>query len=117
MLFECLTSLFVANPLLTPVFQGKPGAQVHRQNSVVAAIDIATFTDLTQYKANADAIVDGIKGLPTAEGFSEVLVPGEPEDRVQAERARSGIPLPEGTFLKMKNASERFGVPMPTAIQ
>ena len=26
MMFECLTSLFVANPLLTPVFQGKPGA-------------------------------------------------------------------------------------------
>jgi len=114
MLFECLTSLFVANPLLTPVFEGKPGATTHRQNSVVAAVDIATFTDLAQYKANADAIVDGIKALPTAEGFSEVLVPGEPEDRVQAERAKSGIPLPEGTFLKMKNASERFGIPLPS---
>ena len=116
MLFECLTSLFVANPLLTPVFEGKPGATTHRQNSVVAAVDIATFTDLAQYKANADAIVDGIKALPTAEGFSEVLVPGEPEDRVQAERAKSGIPLPEGTFLKMKNASVRFGVPLPVGL-
>ncbi len=116
MMFECLTSLFVANPLLTPVFQGKPGAETHRQNSVVAAIDIATFTDLEQYKANADEIVDGIKALPTAEGYSEVLVPGEPEDRVQAERSRSGIPLPEGTFLKLKNASERFGVPLPVRL-
>jgi LDH2 family malate/lactate/ureidoglycolate dehydrogenase len=113
MLFECLTSLFVANPLLTPVFQGKPGAGVHRQNSVVAAVDIATFTDLAQYKVDVDGIVDGIKALPTAEGFSEVLVPGEPEDRVEAERSRSGIPLPEGTFLKMKSASERFGIPLP----
>ncbi len=116
MLFECLTSLFVGNPLLTPVFQGKPGAQVHRQNSIVAAVDIATFTDLVQYRANADAIVDGIKALPTAEGFSEVLVPGEPEDRVQAERAKSGIPLPEGTLLKMKSASERFGIPLPAGL-
>ena len=116
MLFECLTSLFVANPLLTPVFEGRPGATTHRQNSVVAAVDIATFTDLAQYKVNADAIVDGIKALPTAEGFSEVLVPGEPEDRVHEERAKNGIPLPAGTFLKMKNASERFGIPLPAGI-
>jgi LDH2 family malate/lactate/ureidoglycolate dehydrogenase len=79
MLFECLTSLFVANPLLTPVFQGKPGAQVHGQNSVVAAVDIATFTDLAEYKANADAIVDGIKALPTAEGFRRSWCPGSPK--------------------------------------
>ena len=96
--------------------RGQAGRPAHRQNSVVAAVDIATFTDLAQYKANADAIVDGIKALPTAEGFSEVLVPGEPEDRVQAERAKSGIPLPEGTFLKMKNASVRFGVPLPAGL-
>jgi LDH2 family malate/lactate/ureidoglycolate dehydrogenase len=116
MLFECLTSLFVGNPLLTPVFQGKPNAKVHHQNSVVAAVDIATFTDLEQYKANADAIVDGIKALPPAEGFTEVLVPGEPEERVHAERAVQGIPLPEGTVLKLKKASERFGVALPAGL-
>jgi len=106
----------VANPLLTPVFQGRPGAEVHRQNSVVAAVDIATFTDLAQYKANADAIVDGIKALPTAEGFSEVLVPGEPEDRVYDERVKNGIPLPTGTWQKLEAASKRFGIPLPTRI-
>lgn len=116
MLFECLTSLFVNNPLLTPVFQGKPGATTHRQNSVVAAVDIATFTDLAQYKINADEIVDGIKALPPAEGFSEVLVPGEYEDRVCAERTRSGIPLPEGTVAKLVSASRRFGIPLPAGL-
>jgi LDH2 family malate/lactate/ureidoglycolate dehydrogenase len=116
MLFECLTSLFVANPLLTPVFQDKPGALVHRQNSVVAAIDIATFTDLEQYKRNADEIVDGIKALPTAEGFSEVMVPGEPENRVHAEREQGGIPLPPGTLQKLQDASKRFGIPLPAGL-
>jgi LDH2 family malate/lactate/ureidoglycolate dehydrogenase len=116
MMFECLTSLFVANPLLTPAFQGKPGAQIHRQNSVVAAVDIATFTDLGEYKASADAIVDGIKALPAAEGFTEVLVPGELEDRVHAERATNGIPLPTGTWQKLEAASKRFGVPLPVKV-
>jgi len=83
---------------------------------VVAAVDIATFTDLAQYKANADAIVDGIKALPTAEGFSEVLVPGEPEDRVYDERVKNGIPLPTGTWQKLEAASKRFGIPLPTRI-
>ncbi|MBI4536682.1 MAG: Ldh family oxidoreductase [candidate division NC10 bacterium] len=116
MLFECLTSLFVGNPLLTPVYQGKPNAKVHRQNSVVAAVDIATFTDLEQYKANADGIVDGIKALPPAEGFTEVMVPGEPEERVYTERVVQGIPLPEGTILKLKSASKRFGIPLPAGL-
>lgn len=116
MMFECLTSLFVGNPLLTPVFQGKPNAQVHRQNSLVAAIDIAAFTDLDQYKANADAIVDGIKALPTAEGFDEVLVPGEAEDRVHETRAKDGIPLPEGTIRNLRAVAKRFGVPLPAGL-
>lgn len=116
MMFECLTSLFVGNPLLTPVFQGKPKAQVHRQNSVVAAIDIAAFTDLEQYKANADAIVEGIKALPPAEGFAEVLVPGEVEDRVYEARVKDGIPLPEGTIRNLRTVAERFAVKLPAGL-
>ncbi|HSC72000.1 MAG TPA: Ldh family oxidoreductase [Candidatus Methylomirabilis sp.] len=116
MMFECLTSLFVGNPLLTPVFQGKPNAQVHRQNSLVAAIDIAAFTDLDHYKANADAIVDGVKALPTAEGIDEVLVPGEVEDRVYEARAKSGIPLPEGTIRNLRKVAERFAVKLPAGL-
>lgn len=116
MLFECLTSLFVGNPLLTPVFQDRPGARVHRQNSVVAAVDIATFTDLAEYKKNADEIVDGIKALPPAEGFSEVMVPGEVENRVHAEREKNGIPLPPGTVQKLQDAATRFGIPLPAGL-
>ncbi len=113
MLFECLTSLFAGNPLLSPVFQGRPNAEAHRQNSVVAAVDIASFTSVDEYRANVDAIVDGIRALPPAEGFTEVLVPGEYEDRIEAERTAHGIPLPPGTVQKLMAASERFGVPMP----
>jgi len=113
MLFECLTSLFAGNPLLAPVFQGRPGADVHHQNSVIAAVDIASFTDVDQYRADVDDIVSGIKALPPADGFTEVLVPGELEDRVQAKRTARGIPLPPGTVQKLRAASERFGMPLP----
>jgi LDH2 family malate/lactate/ureidoglycolate dehydrogenase len=39
-----------------------------------------------------------MKTTPTAEGFSEVLVPGEPEWRARRERLAAGISLPEPTW-------------------
>jgi LDH2 family malate/lactate/ureidoglycolate dehydrogenase len=116
LMFECLSSLFVGNPLLTPALQGKPGAMSHRQNSVVAAVNIGTFTDVEGYKAHVDTLIDGLKALPPAEGVKEVLVPGEPEDTVHAERLRDGIPLPEGTIRNLRAVADRFSVKLPAGI-
>jgi len=55
-------------------------------------------------------------GLPPAEGVKEVLVPGEPEDNVHAERLRDGIPLPEGTVRNLRAVAERFGVKLPSGM-
>jgi ureidoglycolate dehydrogenase (NAD+) len=112
-MFECLTSLMAGNPLLTPAHQGKPGAGTHRQNSVVAAINIATFTDLEAYKANADTLADGLKALPPVAGVKEVMVPGEVEDRVYEERLKHGIPLPDGTVKNLQGIAQRFGLKLP----
>lgn len=113
LMFECLSSLFVGNPLLSPAFQGKPGSKNPRQNSVVAAVNIGTFTDVEDYKAHVDTLIDGLKALPPAEGVKEVLVPGELEDKVHAERLREGIPLPEGTVRNLRAVADRFGVKLP----
>jgi len=116
LLFECFSSLFVGNPLLIPALQGKPGATTHRQNSVVAAVNIGAFTDLEVYKDQVDTLIDQLKALPPAEGFSEVLVPGEPEDRVHDDRVKNGIPLPEGTVRNLQTVAHRFGLAMPQGI-
>jgi LDH2 family malate/lactate/ureidoglycolate dehydrogenase len=111
MMFETLTSLMAGNPLLAPALFGEEGAARHRQNSVVAAIDIGTFTDVEAYRDHVDRLVDGIKALPRAEGAGEVLVPGEPEDRSAEERGRDGVPLPPGTIQNLRAVAERLGVP------
>lgn len=116
LMFECLSSLFVGNPLLIPALQGEPGAMAHRQNSVVAAVNIGTFTGLASYKAHVDTLVDGIKALPPAAGAKEVLVPGEPEDTVHEERLRHGIPLPQGTVRNLRAVAERFDVKLPAGM-
>ena len=116
MMFECLSSVMLANPLLSPVLAGEQVDNRSRQNSIVAAIDIATFTDPGGYGRDVDALVDGVKALPKAEGVDEIFVPGEPEERVRQERTRNGVPLPHGTVASLRTVAERFGVAMPAGL-
>lgn len=116
LMFETLSSVMAGNSLLNPYLLGGEKPKPGTQNSVVAAIDVATFTDLETYKQEIDKLLKGIKSLPPAEGFTEVLVPGELENRVKAERTANGIPLPEGTVANLREVSAKLGIPMPEPI-
>jgi ureidoglycolate dehydrogenase (NAD+) len=116
MMFETLTSLMVGNPLLGPALGGEAGAGRHRQNSVVAAIDVGAFTDLAAYRAEVDRLIDALRALPRADGITEILVPGEPEDRTTEERERRGVPLPAGTVENLRRVAARFRVPVPAGL-
>jgi len=116
LMFECLTSIMAGNPLLAPAIQRTEASPRHHQNSVVAAVDIETFSDLGRYREDVDRLIDALKTLPRAEGTEEVLAPGEPEDRVREARLRQGIPLPGGTVRNLRRVAERFGVAFPPAL-
>ena len=111
-MLECLSSLLVGNPLLARRLGDK---SIHggTQNSFVAAIDIATFTDLETYQRDVDETIDLIKALPKANGFDEILVPGEPEDQTYEARLRDGIPLPDGTARNLADVAGKLGIPVP----
>ncbi len=132
MMFECLSSVMAGVPLAEPALHGREGSERagtkekaadgsrlsylpkrHVQNSVVAAIDISTFTDVETYKETTSSLIDGIKDLPKADGVEEIFVPGEPEERTYLERSKNGIPLPEGTWEKLRAMAERFNVTLP----
>lgn len=51
------------------------------------------FMSMEEYRARMDTLVERVKACPRAEGFDEILMPGEPEARTRAERLTSGIPL------------------------
>lgn len=114
LMFQCLTSLMANNPLLVPVLQG--GERRHNQNSVVAAIDIGLFLEVETFKQEVDDLIDSLKALPKAEGFDEILMPGEPEHNTYDYRSQYGIPLPPGTVQKLRDAAERFGIPLPDVL-
>lgn len=117
MLFECLTSVMVGNPLVSPRLRGEREAIAGTQNSLVCAVDIAAFTDVGEYRARVDQLVRGLESLPLAEGADEIMVPGEPERRILEERLARGIPLPPGTVDKLRQASARCAVPLPPELE
>jgi len=116
MMLECLTSLFVGNSLITRALSGEP---IHpgSQNSFVAAIDIAPFTELEDYRRDVDELVDRIKALPKADGVDDIFVPGEPEDRTYEDRVARGIPLPDGTARNLLDVAAKLDIPIPDWLQ
>ncbi len=115
-MIECLSSLLVDNPLISPSLLGQEQPRDRTQNSFVAAIDIATFTDVAGYKGKVDNLVEGLKALPKTEGVDEMFAPGEPEDRVYSDRSQHGIPLPEGTVRNLRMISEKFEIGLPAPL-
>lgn len=114
LMFECLSSVMAGNPLLSPKLLGLDSAPpLGSQNSVIAAINIGTFTDVEKYKRDIDDLIRGLKTLPKAEGYDEILVPGELEDRTYDQRSQRGIPLPLGTVQRLRAVAEELGVAMP----
>lgn len=116
LMFECLASLMVGNALAGPALQGNSKAPRGAFNSLVVAVDIATFTNVDQYAQEVDVIANEIKALPKADGFDEILVPGEIEDRTYETRLCQGIPVPVGTLDRLREVADRFGIEMPPTI-
>ena len=116
LMFECLSSIMVGNPLLEPVLLGQKRFAHATQNSVIAALDIGAFTDVESYKEHIDNLIESLKGLPKAEGVEEILLPGEPEDNAYDDRFRQGIPLPEGTVLHLRTVAEKLRVRLPLGL-
>ncbi len=74
---------------------------------------IEAFRALSAFAQDADAYVDFIKSVCPAPGFNEVMVPGEPERRVAAERQAQGIPVDEVTWNTLVAAAAAQGVAAP----
>jgi len=79
---------------------------------LIIAIDISKFVPLEEYRAEVAKTIAYMKSSRTAEGFEEVLVAGEPEERTRAERMRAGIDIEESTWEQIDALARRAGVDM-----
>src|SRR6185503_20543398 len=99
----------MANELGGIRYRGK----IVRVSQTYIAIDIARFMPLEEFTARIQKLVGIMKSTPTAPGYDEVLVAGEPEWRIEAERRKNGIPIADGNWSELCKAAARVGVAAP----
>jgi LDH2 family malate/lactate/ureidoglycolate dehydrogenase len=68
-----------------------------------------------EFTGRVEQLVHLMKGTPTAPGYDEVMVAGDPEWRTEAERLRDGIPVEQGNWDLLVKTAERLSVAVPAA--
>lgn len=113
MLVEILTALLgggVFGPDLGGIrFTDRPVRVSH----CFLAIDVARFLPPEEFTARVSAFCDMMRQTPPASGYEEVLVAGDPEKLIEAERLLSGIPIPDGNWQDLLDAATRLSVSPP----
>jgi uncharacterized oxidoreductase len=80
-------------------------------NSFTAILlDPALVRGSGAFDLDVKQLVDYVKSSKLAEGFNEILIPGEPEQRERARRERDGIAVDDVTWRQIREAGERYGV-------
>jgi LDH2 family malate/lactate/ureidoglycolate dehydrogenase len=82
---------------------------------LVLALDVASFLPLEEFNRRMEALIEEVKSVPLAQGFDEVLYPGEVEDRSQARLEREGIDLPAATVEGLARLATQAGLPLELA--
>ncbi len=76
----------------------------------MGAIDISRFLPLAEFKTAVSRMSAEIKGLRKAEGFTEILMPGELElDRAEVNREK-GIGLPDPVYEELLELGRPYGL-------
>lgn len=72
--------------------------------------DISKFIDPEEFKRRAEDLIDDIKQVPAAPGFSEILHPGELENRRLANAKANGVNVHDAAYENFCKAAQAVGV-------
>ncbi|MCC6535081.1 MAG: Ldh family oxidoreductase [Burkholderiales bacterium] len=82
----------------------------HNDGCFIACFNVAALRDLATFKKEVADFAAYLKATPPAEGFTEVLYPGEIEWLREQERLKSGIEVEDKTWKEMTALATKFGI-------
>jgi ureidoglycolate dehydrogenase (NAD+) len=115
LMFELVASVLAAAPIQAPALGAQQRGRL-RQNCAILAIDVEAFRPLTGFVEDADALAAILKALPRQSGFAEILLPGERSARTEAERRKSGIPIPRRLWAELETVAAGHAVKLPATL-
>lgn len=74
------------------------------------AIDPVAFRPAGAFESDVDDVIDILHATRPADPDAPVLVAGEPEDAIHAERSANGIPIPDALAEHIRNVCRRTNV-------
>lgn len=95
-------------PAYVPMPTGMPGKGI---GHFFGAMRIDAFRPATEFKADMDNWIRRFRSARTVEGAESVLVPGDPERKLEAERKLGGIPLLDVVVADLQTLAQRFSIP------
>lgn len=82
----------------------------HNDGCFLAVFNTAAFRDLATFKKEVADFAHYLKDTPPADGFNEVLYPGEIELRNEKERLASGVEVDDKTWSQLLELGDKFSV-------
>lgn len=101
MVCELLGAALTGGSVTIPKNQPKAGVW---NNMLTIVFDPARFGTQSAFEVSMHDFVAWVKSARLAEGFDEILMPGDPERRSRAARA-TAVPIDEGTIAEMDEAA------------
>lgn len=77
------------------------------------AIKPDLFMSLNDFEARMDEFYERIKTLPKAANVDEIMMPGEPEERREAQRRAEGIPITGNVIEDLQKEGSTYGISFP----
>jgi uncharacterized oxidoreductase len=87
-----------------------PGSGLFQNGTLMICLDVERFLPRAEFHKQVEALFEWVKSAPLAQGSSEILVPGEPEARLEAERRRHGIGVDQATWAQIESTARELGV-------
>ncbi|HID60807.1 MAG TPA: Ldh family oxidoreductase [Hadesarchaea archaeon] len=111
---------FVLELLAGPLVRAGVGKEVHgtlepvkkfcTKGDFMTAIDPSAFVPLKEFKARVRDYVEQIKMSKKAPGVEEIVIPGEPEQKIREKRLRDGIPIADEVWAELEQLARGLGV-------
>src|SRR6266511_983615 len=82
----------------TSTVSGESGSN----GTLLLAFNIESFVSPEQFLEQTNGLCQQIEASPAAEGYAEILLPGEPEIRERKRRLEAGISIPDQTWREIE---------------
>ncbi|RYY40962.1 MAG: Ldh family oxidoreductase [Chitinophagaceae bacterium] len=99
-------------PAYVPMPTNMPGKGI---GHFFGAMRVDAFRPANDFKNHMDNWIRRFRSAQTMEGQDRVLIPGDPEREIEAERRTAGIPLLRAVVDDLQVLADKFGIPMPVA--